>query len=248
MPPTTRQTELKHLRLAALRRLAASGLHHHETRQVQHRRARERCHGAGLIRTWAWVPENMAESIRALMAGLVAQLDAGHPPRLTLIDAREQKAGERSDAPGADCPALPAAEDAGAGRAGGDSERSCGTPLARKRMRNRRAVARKKAAGLKRVALTIPHVHERVLRAQLHTILYHLRAGRVVSLAPAQSVQTTAPDPHDHETPAVTVATLHGTGCALFDDIHALEPVPDQGRPADVRSSGSHREGSRPPA
>lgn len=164
---------------------AARGRRLAERKAQDHLRACEHRDARGEVKIWVWVSVTHAELIRSLVPVLGAALDAGCPPRQMLFwEAAGARAGNTTLAK-AGPPVAPDREEVTSGWSDesgvlDDPAAWQGSGLkARRRAQSRRAAARKKAQGLKRVSFVVSKDHKATITSLISEIIKGLKDGLV---------------------------------------------------------------------
>ncbi|MCZ0962393.1 hypothetical protein [Paracoccus benzoatiresistens] len=167
---------------------AARGRRLAERKARDHLRACADREARGEVQIWSWVPAVHAELIRSLVPALGAALDAGCPPRQILSwpensnakakasDTTQAHAGARV------APDVTGMPSDGSGESAGPDDPAAwqGAGLkARRRAQSRRAAARKKNLGLKRVSFVVSKAHKATLTILIGKIIEGLQDGLV---------------------------------------------------------------------
>lgn len=232
---------------------AARGRQLAERKAEEYRKSRDRQETRGEAELWVWVPERHAALIRTLIVALCAARKAGDVSLPLLSWEQSQAAASCStDVP---APCLPLDNrDSKAPAAEQPCEKADGPAVwhgmglaARRRAQARRAKARKRAAGLKRMRLVVPRAFKSEAAAFLEEVQAGLEGGLlpVLNVAPTDStIPTPGPAAGRIEVaaPPQSSTTSGGTPSMEGDLV-----TPGQVREKD-RDMPSHRRGSHPAA
>ncbi|MDE3080210.1 MAG: hypothetical protein KGI94_09300 [Paracoccaceae bacterium] len=174
-------------------RLVARALRERARRAERNRAAAEERAAKGRCRIKAWVPVQHAAGIRALAVQIDTRLSHGLLPRLRLAAAS----------------ALPEEPAIASGSANTSGELLATLPSegrglgarARKNLQNKRARARKKVAGQKRIMIEVTAAYRDQIKSILRQAIRHLSAGGEIDLDPSGHEVATKPDWMAHGRP-----------------------------------------------
>ncbi len=157
---------------------AARAKRQSDRKAQQYQRARDRQAARAEVELWRWVPAVHAELIRDLVADICAELYKGRPPQQIMSPAAWPAGLPRPDTglwptTSEDYPADDPARWRGAGL------------RARRNAQSRRATARKRAAGLKKVRLVAPEIFTPAVSLLLTQIIAMLTDGLLPTIAPS---------------------------------------------------------------
>lgn len=236
---------------------AALGKRQSERDLERNRRARDAQAARDEVNLWRWVPAVHAALIRTAVAAICKDLAEGRPPNQILSFARNSTAMDDRDTRSA--PALwsasviPDPADVHAAKEGPTLGTETDLPTGR-RAQARRAAARKKAAGLKRLRLVVPAPFKPAVSRLLTQILTALEAGRIppVNTVAVPFDETSIavrdePDPHLSAPTSPTVALPRDTGegdaqAADRHTVHVADPdiAPRSPLPVQACKSSPH--------